>query len=57
MWQKKMSKRFRDPVLLILLGLLLATLLAFFLGLVPYPFGLLILIILIAARLLYLRDT
>ena len=52
-----MSKRFRDPVVLILLGLLLATLLAFTLGLVPYPFGLLILVILVAARLLYLRDT
>jgi hypothetical protein len=45
-----------DAVLIILLGLLLATLLAFFLGIFPYPFGLLVLAALIAARLFYLQD-
>ena len=48
--------RFTDPVLLVLLGLLLASLLAFILGFIPYPFGLLILTIFIAARLLYLQG-
>ena len=45
-----------DPVLIILSGLLVASLLAFFLGIIPYPFGLLVLAALIAARLLHLRG-
>ena len=45
-----------DPVLLTLTGLLAASLTAFFLGLIPYPFGLLVLGILILARVLYLRK-
>jgi len=45
-----------DGVLIILSGLLLASLLAFFLGVIPYPFGLLVLSALIAARFLYLRG-
>ena len=47
-----------DPVLLVLLGLLAATLLAFFLGIFPYPFGLIVLLAFIAARLFTLpgRD-
>ena len=45
-----------DTVLLVLLGLLLATLVAFFLGIFPYPFGLLILLFFIAGRVLYLRE-
>ena len=43
---------FRDPVLAIAAGLLAASLLAYFLGAIPYPYGLLILSALIAARLL-----
>ncbi|MCU7844871.1 MAG: hypothetical protein KZQ93_13655 [Candidatus Thiodiazotropha sp. (ex Monitilora ramsayi)] len=43
---------FKDKVLLLLLSLLGLTLLAFYYGIFPYPFGLLILLILIIARLL-----
>lgn len=46
--------RFTDPVLLALLGLLSASLLAFLLGVVSYPYGSLILIVFIVARLLSL---
>ena len=42
-----------DRVLLVLLGLLGLTLTAFFLGVLPYPFGILILLVLIVSRLLY----
>lgn len=45
-----------DPILIALLGLLLATLLAFFLGIFPYPYGLLILAVFIAARILYMQG-
>jgi hypothetical protein len=45
-----------DPLLIVLLGLLLASLLAFFSGFIPYPFGLIVLTALIAARVLYLRG-
>jgi hypothetical protein len=45
-----------DTVLIVLLGLLLATLLAFLLGFFPYPFGLLILAAFIAARVLHLQT-
>lgn len=45
-----------DPILLVLIGLLLAALVAFFLGIIPYPYGLLILAAFIAARILYLRG-
>jgi hypothetical protein len=45
-----------DAVLLLLLGLLLASLLAFMLGFIPYPFGLLVLLALIAGRILYLQG-
>jgi ABC-type multidrug transport system permease subunit len=48
--------RFKDTVLLSLLGLLLASLLAFVLGIIPYPFGLFILTIFIAARIIYLKG-
>ena len=48
--------RFKDPVVLTLLGLLLASLLAFVLGIIPYPFGLFILTVFIAARLFYLKG-
>lgn len=44
--------RLADPLLLVLLGLLAATLTAFLLGLIPYPFGLLVLSLLIVGRLL-----
>jgi ABC-type multidrug transport system permease subunit len=43
----------KDRVLLVLLGLLGLTLSAFFLGVLPYPFGILILLVLIVSRLLY----
>ena len=45
-----------DPILIVLLGLLLATLLAFFLGVIPYPYGLIVLAVFIAARILYRRS-
>jgi hypothetical protein len=45
-----------DPILTALLALLLATLLAFFLGIIPYPYGLLVLIAFIVARILYLQG-
>lgn len=46
-----------DTVLLVLIALLLASLSAFFLGLIPYPYGLLILAAFIAARVLQLLST
>ncbi len=45
-----------DTVLLLLLALLLASLSAFFLGLIPYPYGLLILAAFITARALHLLS-
>lgn len=45
-----------DPVLTLLIGLLLASLLAFYLGIIPYPFGLLVLGVFVVARVLYLRS-
>lgn len=45
-----------DPVLIALCGLLAASLTAFFLGLIPYPFGLLVLGFLILGRALYLKE-
>jgi hypothetical protein len=46
-------RRPNDPILLVLLGLLGLTVTAFFLGVLPYPFGFLILMVLIVSRLLY----
>lgn len=46
---------FRDPVLLGLVGLLLLTVAAFLAGVLPYPFGILILLVFIVARLLSRR--
>jgi len=46
-------KPLNDRVLLVLLGLLGLTLTAFFMGVLPYPFGILILLVLIVSRLLY----
>lgn len=45
-----------DPILLVLLGLLSASLAAFFLGIIPYPVGLLVLLAFIVARILYLQG-
>lgn len=45
-----------DPVLIVLSGLLLVTLLAFLLGVIPYPIGLLVLAAFIAARIMYLQG-
>jgi dihydroxy-acid dehydratase len=45
-----------DPLLLILGLLLIATLSAFFAGTIPYPFGVLVLSLLIIGRLFYLQD-
>lgn len=45
-----------DSVLIILFALLLTTLLAFFTGVFPYPFGLLVLLAFIAGRILYLQS-
>jgi hypothetical protein len=46
-------KLVRDPLLLTLVGLLALTLGSYFAGLIPYPFGVLILTGLIVARWLY----
>ena len=46
----------RDPVLIVLVALLVATLAAFALGWQPYPFGVLVLGLFIAARLLHRRS-
>ena len=45
--------RVRDPILLALVGLLALSLGSWFAGLIPYPFGLLILVVFIVARLHY----
>ena len=45
-----------DRILVVLIVLLLATLAAFFSGMLPYPFGFIILSIFIIARILYLRG-
>lgn len=45
-----------DSVLLVLFGLLLASLSAFFLGIIPYPYGLLVLAAFITARILHLLS-
>ena len=46
-------KIFRDPILLVLLGVLMASLLAYFFEILPYPFGLLVLSVFIAARIVH----
>jgi hypothetical protein len=46
----------KDPVLLVLLGLLGLTVSAFFFGVLPYPFGILILLVFIVARVLSRRS-
>jgi len=43
----------KDPVLLALAGILATVLLLFFFGVIPYPFGLLVLLVFITARILY----
>ena len=43
----------KDPVFLALTGILATLLLLFFLGVIPYPFGLLVLLAFITARVLY----
>jgi hypothetical protein len=44
---------FKDPVLLGLVGLLTLTVTLFLAGILPYPFGILVLLIFIVARILY----
>ena len=46
-------KIFGDPILLVLLGILAASLLAYFFEILPYPFGLLVLSVFIAARIVH----
>ena len=46
-------KYFKDPVLLGLVGLLALTVTLFLAGVLPYPFGILVLLLLIVARILY----
>jgi hypothetical protein len=45
-----------DAVLMVLSGLLLASLAAFLLDIIPYPFGLIVLTIFIIGRVFYLKD-
>ena len=47
----------RDPLLVGLLALLLASVMAFLLGIIPYPLGLLVLVILIVARAMHLKGS
>lgn len=49
-----MSRIFRDPLLLLLMTILAISLLAFTAGLLPYPFGLLVLSAFIVARILHI---
>ena len=51
-----MKRFYTDPLLIVLAGLLGASLLAFFAGLIPYPYGLFILGAFIFARILYLQG-
>ena len=46
---------FKDPVLLGLIALLVLTITLFLAGVLPYPFGILVLLLLIVARLLSRR--
>lgn len=46
---------FKDPVLLGLVALLALTITLFLAGVLPYPFGILVLLLLIVARLLSRR--
>jgi hypothetical protein len=48
----QIMNRFRDPVVLTLGVLLLSTLAAFAVGVVPYPFGWMVLCIFLMARIL-----
>jgi len=43
----------KDPVFLALVGILATVLLLFFLDVIPYPFGFLVLLAFITARVLY----
>jgi len=48
--------RFADPLLFVLFALLAASLVTFFLGVIPHPFGLIVLTAVIVARILYLQG-
>ncbi|MDX1697391.1 MAG: hypothetical protein R3308_03850 [Thiohalobacterales bacterium] len=45
-----------DPLLLVLLVLLAASLTAFLLDIIPWPVGIILLVIFITARVLYLKG-
>ncbi len=49
-----MKKMLSDPLLILLLLLLISSLGLFFIGIFPYPFGLLILSVLLFTRFLFL---
>ena len=49
-------KTLLDPLLILLLLLLSSSLGLFFVGIVPYPYGLLVLTVLLVARLLFLQG-
>ena len=51
-----MRRIYRDPLLIVLAGLLGLSLLAFIRGLIPYPYGLFVLGIFVVARILYLQG-
>ncbi len=52
-----MPSRRVDRIALILAALLFASVFAFLLGFIPYPYGLIVLSLLLAARILYLRSS
>jgi uncharacterized membrane protein YjgN (DUF898 family) len=47
---------FRDPIVILLAFLLIVTLGAFFLGILPYPLGVLLLVVLLMMRVRSLRN-
>jgi hypothetical protein len=44
---------FKDPLILVLSGLLAVTLLAFCLGIIPYPYGILVILVFLLSRILF----
>jgi len=53
---ERIMNKTTDPLLITLSVLLAASVMAFFLGLIPYPYGLLVLGFFIISRVLYLKG-
>lgn len=52
----RIMNKLTDPLLITLSVLLAASVTAFFLGIIPYPYGLLVLGFFIVSRILYLKG-